>query len=218
MEKKQKWLALVLPALLISVGGGTSALAEKQGRTVGESESIGRGIGDKAVAISPHLGIVEFNDATNDRTTRGVAGLTADWNAASLIGLDRVSIVPQTGIFFSHLGNPGSNLFGADSDANLGQAGSNLLLIPVNLKLAYNVSDRFRVGFHGGGNVTYRSTEQAVQLGTGGGGSDWAMFPNVGADVDFGLSENVALSLRPDWTLAGNDIFTGTVNLGFMFG
>ncbi len=179
---------------------------------------VDSGLTGKAVAISPHVGIVEFNDFTGDSATRGAIGLTLDWNAMDLLAWDRVSLGPSTGLFFSHIGDPGSNFFGTDADFSAGQSGANLLIIPANLKLGYSISDNFRVGAHGGGNVIYRTAEQSMQLGTAGVGSEWDLYPNVGADIDFGLGKGVALSLRPDWTFAGADIFTGTVNVGFMFG
>jgi hypothetical protein len=218
MRIKKSFISWVLPALLIGAGPTVFAQEYEYGRTVGDSDEVGSGLKGKAVAIAPHLGIVEYNDITGGSTTRGVAGLSIDWNAVDLLGWNNWSLGPATGIFFSHLGDPGSNFFGTGSGVEIGQSSANLMIIPANLKMGYNFSDRLRVGLHGGGNVVYRTNELAMQLGTNGVGSEWDVFPNAGADVEFGLGKSVALSLRPDWTFAGEDIFTGTVNLGFIFG
>jgi hypothetical protein len=114
---------------------------------------------------------------------------------------------------FSHLGDPGSNFFGADAAVAAGSGGANLFLIPANLKLAYNLSDNIRIGIHGGGNITYRTIASSINLGPSSSvpGAVWRIFPNAGADAEFSLGKNVALMLRPDWTITpGNPLFSGT--------
>jgi hypothetical protein len=45
--------------------------------------------------------------------------------------------------------------------------------------------------------------------------SRWKMYPNAGADLDFSPARNVAISLRPDWTVTNEtSMFSGLVTLG----
>ena len=184
-----------------------------------EASELTRGyLKDEKIGIKPQLGIVNYTDSTGDRTSRAAYGFTVDANLAKMIdsSWNKIYLGASTGLLYSHLGSPSSNLFGASPTNNQGTAGANLLLIPANLKAAYNVTDQFRVGVHGGGNVVYRSVASVSNLGDSSNlpGSVWRIFPNAGADFELGLGEHTALMLRPDWTFTpGTDIFTGTLAL-----
>jgi hypothetical protein len=92
-------------------------------------------------------------------------------------------------------------------------------VIPLNLKLGYNVNEAFRVSMRGGANWIYRSVGNQFNLGEQGAStdSDWTPYPNVGMDFEFG--KQIAFLVRPDITLTPRDeIFTGTFALSIPLG
>ncbi|MEK6705419.1 MAG: hypothetical protein AABZ06_06500 [Bdellovibrionota bacterium] len=194
--------------------------------TAAEAEEVTRGyLKDEMLGVKPMLGVIAFRDrdVSQSDTGRFAAGLALDWNAMSVIDntVKDWYVGPSTGLVYSHLGEPRSNFFGTDSDFRSGNVGgspgANLLIIPTNLKVAYNIGDYYRIGIHGGGNVIYRSVANSMNLDSESNTADsvWKYYPNAGADVDFGLAKNVALSIRPDWTFTPNDNFlTATVAIG----
>jgi hypothetical protein len=191
--------------------------------TTAESSEVTRGyLSNELVGVKPQVGVIAFTDQLGNSQGRAAYGFTLESNIAGMVGLDKsIYMGPQTGFIFSHLGEPSSNLFGADSDTPVGAAGSNMFFIPANLKVGYNVTDRFRVGAHGGGNVVYRSVASAMNLGDSSAqdGSVWRIFPNVGGDVEYAVGPNLAVMARPDVTLTpGDTIFTGTVALNLALG
>lgn len=173
------------------------------------------------VGIRPQVGLLAFDDPSGDNTSRFAAGLTVDMNATRFFTDQEMSnfyVGPSTGLIYSHLGDPGSNFFGTDSDRNtIGAAGANLLLIPVNAKVGIGFGKIARVSVHGGGNVTYRSAQSSLQLDdnrTASTESDWGMYPNVGADLELGL-----FTIRPDWTITpGDDIYAATIGFSLPLG
>jgi hypothetical protein len=177
---------------------------------------------NEKVGIRPQVGTLVFDDVNGDSAARAAYGLTVDVNLASAINENLMHwyLGPSTGAIYSHLGSPGAGFFGTDQGSGL-SGGANLLLIPANLKVGYNFNDYFRVAAHGGGNVVYRSIANSMFLSTSsvGGGSDWTIFPNVGADVEVGLGRNLALTLRPDVTITPeNDILAATLALAIPIG
>lgn len=228
MHMHKNKLTLLLAAGLVSVtawaqenvGGNPSAGETTGGRTEVSAAEVTRGyLRDEVVGIRPEVGILAFKDSLGNNTSRLAAGLEVEWNAISLMNnkdLKSWFIGPTTGLVYSHLGAPTSNFFGTNPSV-VTDAGSNFLFIPANLKVGYTFGDNFRVAAHGGGNVTYRSVASSLNLGASSveAGSVWKMFPNVGADVEFGLGKNIALALRPDLTITpGDDFFAGTLALG----
>jgi hypothetical protein len=166
---------------------------------------------------------MSFTDQLGNTQGRGAYGLTLESNLARTVGLSGTPFYAGvvTGFIFSHLGDPGSNVFGADSDTPVGAGGANAFLIPANLKVGYNVTDRLRLAAHGGGNVVYRSVASSMFLGDSSAqsGSVWRLFPNIGGDVEYALGNNVAIMARPDWTLTpGDALFTGTLALNLAIG
>lgn len=184
-----------------------------------EASEITRGyLKDERIAIKPQLGVLAYSDAIGERTARAAYGFTVDANIAKLIdnSWNKTYLGVTTGFLFSHMGAPGSNLFGTNPSNNQGTAGANMFVIPANIKAAYNVYDNFRVGVHGGGNVVYRSVASVANFGDSSSlpGSVWRLFPNAGADFELGLGEQAALMLRPDWTFTpGSSFFMGTLAL-----
>jgi hypothetical protein len=193
---------------------GTSTQTESQ---------AAKGLKSEKVALKPQVGVMVYQDpATSDDTSRATYGILAEANIMSWFSrsLENVYLGPVTGALFSHLGAPDSNLFGTNSSLDM-DANSNFLMIPADLKLGYTFGDDFRVAVHGGGNVIYRTVARSMNLGDRSTGTDnnWVLRPNAGADLEFGLGQHVALTLRPDLTFtSGNDIFTGTVALAFPIG
>jgi hypothetical protein len=184
------------------------------------SKEVTRGyLSNEVVGLKPQLGVMVFTDQNGNSTSRALGGIGIEANIATMISQDLKSVYfgPSTGFLYSHLGSTGSNFVGTNPEGNAsGSAGANLLIIPANMKLAYNITDGLRIGGHGGGNVVYRSDAASLNLGDSSSvpGSVWRIFPNAGADAEFGLGKNVALTLRPDWTFTpGDNFFTGTVAL-----
>jgi len=190
------------------------------GATTGYASDVGPQLRREVVGISPQVGVVSFNDVTGNYTSRATAGMNIAFNATPLLSDSEWSpfyMGIATGAYYSHLGATTSNFFGTDPSASIGSRGANLLVVPANLKAGINIMDNVRLSAHGGGNVTYRSSANAINFGpatSSDTGSVWRMYPNAGADLEIGLSRNVALSARPDFTFTtGNTLFMGTVGL-----
>lgn len=198
---------------------------ETAGTTTTTAEEATRGyLSDEVVGVRPQVGFLLFKDnlGTDSTQARAAYGLTLGMNAMPLISKDLKQFYagPETGLIYSHLGSASSNFFGANAPASVA-AGSNFFYIPANLKVGYNIADRWRVAVHGGGNITYRSISDSMFLGdsTVGTTSNWRIYPNVGADFEASFGKNLALTLRPDLTVTpGNEIFTGTVALAIPIG
>ncbi len=176
---------------------------------------------DEIFGVKPQVGVMLFKPGPSrfkgDVDSRGMVGVTVDLNIFRLVEEDwrRFYGGLSTGVLASHVGASGANFVG------LGDAGGggNLLVIPMNLKLGYNVNEAFRVSMRGGANWIYRSVGNQFNLGDQGKttSSDWTPYPNVGMDFEFG--NQVALLVRPDFTLTPEDeIFTGTLALSIPLG
>ena len=179
-------------------------------------------LGDEQFGFRPQIGYLSFTDASGGKSTRLALGVNADMNLlkfVSIAGLDSrtFSLGPSTGLIFSHIGNAESGLLAL---GDLG--GSNLLYAPLDIKVGYMLLDNVRVGGHIGANLTWRSDAAQVRLGdqnTPQNGGDLSLFPNLGFDLDYAISRNLVITLKPDWTLtSGPDLFTGTVALSLPLG
>ncbi|MGZ3688200.1 MAG: hypothetical protein ACXVBW_07860 [Bdellovibrionota bacterium] len=194
--------------------------------TQASQETVGaKGYMKDAASINPQVGVVGYQDPnTGSSNARAVYGLTADINVMPMISQDlgNIFVGPTLGALYSHLGDPGGGFFGSTTGSvNAGQGGANLLILPLDLKVGYAVTDWFRASAHGGGNFIYRSVVGSLALGNDqtASSSNWNIYPNVGADFEFALGKNVALGIRPDFTLTPvNDIYTGTLSLNIGFG
>lgn len=187
-----------------------------------ESAVYTGGLKDETMGIRPELGLLNFKDADGGATSRGAIGVAYDMNLAkSLTSISRsVYAGISTGAVYSHIGDAGSNFFGSNSGVTAGNAGGNLFLFPVNLKAGYNFTDHFRLSAHGGGNILYASVPGAISPELGDRvGSKWSLFPNLGADLDYGVARNIAITLRPDWIFSsGVGFFAGMLQIGMTFG
>ncbi len=192
--------------------------AETSTADMGEYRSA---LKNEALGIKPQVGAMVFNNpVSGNKDARAAYGATIDLNLTRLATSNPTPVYLglSTGGLYSHFGGSNSNFFGTGEGARGGQ---NLLLIPANAKIGYNLTDGFRLGAHGGGNVIYRSQQNALSLGSNsvGSGSDWSIFPNAGLDLEFGLGRNAALILRPDMTFTtGENLFTGTLGFSLPIG
>jgi len=217
-------LLSVLMGVFVFFGGTGGAFAEADMSKKSESESSlrsekdaaemkPRSLKDEIVGVKPQLGVVVFNEAINgvtqDATSRAAYGVSLDLNLARWRSDERREwfVGPSTGFVFSHIGDIGSNFFGTgDVDG-----GGNLLIVPLNLKVGYNISDTMRTSIRAGANLVSRSRGSLLNLGEQGRttASDTTFYPNVGIDFEFG--RKVVFMVRPDLTITpGDEIFTGT--------
>jgi len=175
---------------------------------------------DEVVGISPQVGIIGYSDLNGQYTSRMAEGLNLSFNVIPLVAQDSKDLYAgiSTGIYYAHLGAHSSNFFGSSSDeSDFTSSGSNLAVIPVDIKVGYNLSDSLRLSAHGGGNLTYRSVASTADFGTATSGNDqeaWRIFPNAGADFEWTVAKDVTLTARPDFTgTTGRVLYMTTVGI-----
>jgi hypothetical protein len=194
--------------------------------TTAREGEVRSAVKDEVLGVKPQAGVMVFNSPIDDTSqSRGVLGMTLDWNVTKAILGDRsadVFLGPSIGVLYSHVGTGRAGFFGnGDGTNNQFDGGANLLLLPANLKLGWNMTDNFRLSAHGGGNVIYRSVANSMRLGDGSSADSslWKIYPNIGGDIEIGLGKAVGLLIRPDFTLTPqNDVFTGTVGISASLG
>ncbi len=215
------WLGLV-PAWAQDSQGTTANSGE--GTSFTTTHDTGQGeLSTEAFSLKPEVGVVRYSATTDGGgNTRAAAGLDMEFNLARLTGTPTAVYTGiQTGVVYSHLGSAGGSFWGGSGGDQSTDPGANMLLIPADLKVGWNVLDYLRISAHGGGNLTYRSAGNSAAFGPSSGntGAVWRIFPNVGGDIDVGITRNISLLLRPDVTLTtGSTLFTGTVGLGINLG
>ena len=220
-------ITLALSAGLLGTVARAADDTDSSGQTVRNAEERpNKGtLKGEVVGIKPQVGAATFNQKSiGGGDSRMVYGFTLDFNAINMMSNPSDSmqswyIGPSTGFLYSNLGGPGANFFASTSNTG---TSSNVFQIPLDLKVGYNLGTAARISLHGGGNLIRRSDVTTVALGTPNPtlvGSDTAVFPNIGADLEFGLGKNFGLILRPDATLTkGPNIYTGTIGLSALFG
>lgn len=220
-------IIFMLSALLTSAAWAADDSLSSDDATLSstaEATETTRGyLNSEVIGMKPQVGVLIFKDQLANSSVRAVYGATVDANLAPGFnaGWSNFFFGPSTGVIYSHLGDPGSNLVGTNSDIAAGAASANLVVIPANLKVGYNFNERFRLSAHGGGNAVYRSVSSSLFLGDSSavGGSVWRLFPNVGGDIELGIGKHAALMLRPDWTITpGDTFFTGTLAFSIPIG
>ena len=198
------------------------ALAETQKSEQNVEPWTQSSLRDEQFGFRPQVGYLTFTDAAGGDSARLAIGVNLDMNLLKFVdiaGLDSrtLTVGPSTGLIFSHIGNSQSGFLAL---GDIG--GSNVLYAPLDLKAGYMVLDNLRVGGHLGGNLIWRTNPAQVRLGDQANvqpGGDVSLFPNFGADVDFAVSRNLVVTIKPDWTVtSGPDLFTGTVALSFPLG
>ncbi|MGZ3688199.1 MAG: hypothetical protein ACXWP5_10625 [Bdellovibrionota bacterium] len=212
--------------MLTALGTGAAAWAQDDNvanvtQATGESvDSKNNLLEREIVGILPQIGLVGYQDPTiGSFQYRAIYGFTADVDLLPAINpnLGQFFIGPTVGFLYSHLGDPGGGLFGSTvGTVQAGQGGANLLILPVDLKVGYNMTNWARLSAHGGGNVMYQSNTGAMNVSSNSPAapsSTWSMFPNIGADLEFGMGRTV-LAIRPDFTLTPeNDVYSTTIAL-----
>lgn len=205
------------PSGAYGTGGTASGAAMMGGTTYGtydyaEKESLRT----ENFAFAPQVGTVVYTDATGETDSRASVGLGLNWNwlPASQENPQDAYFGLATGAWYSHLGSPNSNFWGASDHSPTFDNGANMVLIPANLKVGMNFGESFRASVRGGGNVIYRSAPESARLGSGSDANvnSWALLPNAGLDLEWQVGDNVAIVARPDLTIApGNNMFVGTL-------
>jgi hypothetical protein len=147
--------------------------------------------------------------------------------AANVLGMNTSSVKniyfgPQIGFIYSHIGPAASEFFGNNAaDSNVGSPGANMFFVPTDLKIGYNLGN-FRAALHGGANFFYRSVASSIQLGYNpdlGSGSAVSYIPNFGADLEYGVTNAIAVILRPDLTFGGsNRVWGATLGVSLPIG
>lgn len=167
----------------------------------------------KNFAIRPHAGAIFF-----DGNERFSGGLMLDYN---FLTTPMAKVGPSIGALYSSLsGNDFFDGVGAGNDQYIFQ-------VPLNVKgtIAPDAAGRLQLGAHAGVNVVYSTGGLATdfgsvpfvvnQIGSSVAESSWESHPNVGADVDYAVSDAVDLTLRPDVTFMDQfDVVTTTLGLG----
>ncbi len=208
--------SLLLCAALV----GSTALAqdETETRSEREMEDVTRGVYQSPLSLGLRAGVWGFQDSTGDYDARGTLGINFLWNLSGAIApRSKMLYGLETGLIYSHIGAPDANFVGTDSD--LAGADTNAFSIPMNIAVGYNWSDRFLTALHGGAALIYRSNTNSMVLGRNDGSADDSVdvFPAIGANFGYSLSQNVGLSLRGDYIPTPvDDVYT--VSLGATFG
>lgn len=196
--------------------------ADSTTTTVTEKDLNTTGLNNQIFSVTPQVGAMHLRDTDGNVLNRGVAGLTAEFNGTGVVnqtfgrGATNIYSGITTGLFYSHVGTASSTgIFGANNaGTNPAADGTHLLMIPANLKVGYSFGNLL-LGVHGGGNVFYRSIARTAAVGqvpNSTGNSDWSILPNIGFDVQYNVNRQIAVLLRPDWTMAGsNSIVTATL-------
>lgn len=206
-----------LPTLALADPGFVSLSQTESGA----SESVP--LANQLAVIHAEGGAVSFMDLQGSGASRAAAGIGLDFNLAwwappaSLI----YSIELSTGAIFSHLGSTSSNFLGRSPQALITNPGSNLLLLPLDLKAGWKIGKNVKISAHGGGSVVYRSASSSIDLGASSdtSGASWAVFPDAGADLELGIGDRLSILLRPDLTFTpGTSVLTWLLGFGIGLG
>lgn len=223
MINKKRLLNLVLVSTLVVAFHGGNVLAAETGRqstTEFKSPEMHQMRDDKFTVI-PLIGTLAYVDPRDEGAGRLAVGLALEANAMSWqedVTLRDWYLGASTGFIYSHIGSRTSNFFGTDPDVQDNAASANIVLIPVDLKVGYLVTEKIRFSILGGGNVMYRSVKSSFD--TGGdfatdNSSDWTMYPNLGASLEVGLADRVTLAVKPDLSFTpGVVAFYGMLGIG----
>ena len=217
MKRKMKLLTLMFCVPLFSNAyAGMGAQASYEEARLPQEQTLK----SQVWGLSPQLGLFSYTERDDNYTSRMAVGLGYDLNLAPsfweksnlfFVGL-------KTGFLYSHIGAEDANLFGNEG-INPNQQGANLLSIPIDLKVGYNVTDSFRLSARTGGNIIYRSIANSMDLGAGSDSSEelWKIYPNAGLDAEFQVNKNLSLVASPDMTFTtGRNIFVATIGATIM--
>ncbi len=224
---KNKKLLSFLAALPLLASAAANAAGPDTSTSQMEEPKLGVTVlQDEVWAFRPQLGALVFDSPQDNSTqSRAMVGFTFDINLAKAsLGSQptRFFAGPSFGLLYSHVGTGKADFFGsgAQSQGNF-KGGGNVAILPVNLKIGFNVTDTFRISARTGGNLIYRSAANVVNLGAKSNTDSalWRIYPNAGGDFEVGLSRKVSLMIRPDLTITPEkDLFTGTLGISALLG
>jgi hypothetical protein len=224
--KKKKLLGFLAALPLLASVAANAADPDTSTSRMEESKLGVTVLQDEVWAFRPQLGALEFDSPQDNSTqSRAMVGFTFDINLAKAsLGSQptRFFAGPSFGLLYSHVGTGKADFFGsgAQSQGNF-KGGGNVAILPVNVKLGFNVTDTFRVSARAGGHLIYRSAANVLNLGTKSNTDSalWRIYPNAGGDFEVGLSRKVSLMIRPDLTITPEkDLFTGTLGISALLG
>jgi hypothetical protein len=174
---------------------------------------------DQKWGFTPQLGALVYEDRTGSATSRATVGAAFDFNLTDAIlgenPMGNYIGVSLSGLY-AHPGPNNANFFGTSSGAG---GGSNLLQFPLDVKLGGYLSDSVRFTVRGGGNLIYRSDASSINLGAGSDSTDslWKVYPNVGFEGEFKVSQHISIMARPDLTITpGKNLFVAMVGATFL--
>ena len=203
---------------------GITAQAQEENSTEGgvterPLSEVTKGVFQSPLTISGNLGMIGFQDGSNQYTSRDLAGVTLAYKIPeSLVHFPGINLGAETGFLYSHIGAVGSDFFGKNSTETTG-TGSNSFLLPLNVIAGINVTDRVQVAGHVGTDLIYRSVSNTITLGRGSDsstGSSGEFFPAVGINAGWAVSKSMALTLRTDYIFTpATDIFTASLGATF---
>lgn len=218
-------------SMLSSSGQAGTSGEDQSGQSTAEASDMTRGLGGELVGIKPQVGVINYRDTFGNVGNRGIVGFTTDMNAAGLLSrmtgmgggmAGNVFLGPSTGLFYSHIGSGNANFLGSSPDLGAsGSPGTNMFMVPINLKAGYSFG-KFRPSIHGGGNLIYRSVANSFALGKDPNQSSrgaTSLMPNLGLDLEYGVTNAVAVVLRPDVTFGGsNPVWTTSLGASIPLG
>lgn len=178
-----------LTALMLSATLiGTTALAAEDATSVTRMEN---NIHDNPVVIDARAGLLTYANGAEDI----MAGLTANWNLQGMFTKDfPLHYGLTTGVYFSPLDEAGED--------------TNTWIVPLNAFAGATVADKIFVNAMGGVQYFLDGDDALVQ------GDEFV--PNLGGELGYSISENVAISGRAGWTFAdGENPFMATLGVSF---
>lgn len=212
---------LVVPLALVS-GTSLAAADEVSTTNAGGGYQLPTRLMDERASVKAMVGAISYADPSGTTTARNALGIDGEINLAGFWSADSVKMYylgVSSGMYYSHLGTTGSNFWGTSGGFTSSQ-GSNLVLVPVDIKLGIHLAEIVRLSLYGGGNVMYRSVKSTFQTGgdsLGVANSDWSFYPNVGISAEVAVAQGVDLIARPDVTITpGVAVFDGTVGVGIV--
>jgi hypothetical protein len=216
-------LILLGTAFLWHGAGESIAFAQEEdtapSTTVTEAAEVTAGLYDRAWTVTPRIGVLGFQEPGLNHAGRIVEGFTTNVSLGNIVGfMPSMHVGLESGVLFSHIGSPGANLFGVNAPIQIAE-GSNTVLVPLNATVGYRPLDRLLVAANLGASLVHRSIGNTMRLGRAGDsvpGSATELFPNVGLNLGYAVSNNVGVSLRGDWVLTpATNLFTASIGAQF---
>jgi len=197
----KKILTMAISTLFVWASVASAEDREAPGVTTGEAAEMTQGLFDRAWTVTPRVGLFGFQDNLGNYASRMTEGFTTRYSLANLVGTPMgFDVGVESGLLYSHIGSPGSNVLGTNPPVRTTQ-GANTFIVPVNATVGYKFADRWIASMNVGASVLHRSVSNSMVLGRAsdlnlGGSTD--VFPNIGVNIGWALSKSLGLSLRGD--------------------